>query len=367
MAEEILNGYEDQDAIGGYADDREEAIRELEELRIKVDEEIEEPDYTLFQNGVGFAPKGNIIALMAEKKHGKTFVNTIVSAAILCGEYLGMMTMLKNSKVLFFDTEMDRYDGMRVQRRVQYINHWDFRHDDDYKGRFAIYHLREKSPEERIRIIEQAIDIYRPDVVIIDGIRDLLSDFNDIEESHAIIEWAMRITSDYHIAMWTVLHVNPNSEKMRGHLGTELGNKASDVFLVTRRKDKHAGLVTYELDHKDSRHRNIDGIEFKIDDSQHLGIPVLLNQDDTQAIEAAKEERVAEMRLMMKKYLHEVKSTSYTKLREKIKKDNHIGSASANKLIEEAVSCGVVIVEFGMYRLKPNSGTEENEQSALPF
>ena len=85
--------YEDitQGLIASEEDEELQLLALLEACRIKADSTYDEPDYTLKQNGTGFAPKGNIMALMAEMKHGKTFVNTTLAAAILKGSYMGLV------------------------------------------------------------------------------------------------------------------------------------------------------------------------------------------------------------------------------------------------------------------------------------
>ena len=76
--------------------------------------------------------------------------------------------------------------------------------------------------------IPKAIETYKPQVVIIDGVRDLLHDFNDVGESLDTLQLLMDATAaSEELALIAVLHMNEGTDKMRGHLGTELWNKCN--------------------------------------------------------------------------------------------------------------------------------------------
>ena len=105
--------------------------------------------------------------------------------------------------------------------------------------------LRKFSPEIRLALAEQAIGSI-PDLglVIVDGIRDFLYDINSPSESTDIISKFMQWTDDKQIHIHTILHQNKNDEHARGHIGTELNNKAETIMQVEVDKDdKHISIV----------------------------------------------------------------------------------------------------------------------------
>jgi hypothetical protein len=151
--------------------------------------------------------------------------------------------------------------------------------------RFFVLWLREvpkseksTSNKERWRLIKNAISQTSPDIVFIDGLRDLVNDFNDNKESSEIVGEMMRIASQRNMCIWNVLHMNPrpsndDESKMRGHLGTELGNKVTDTFISIKKKD-NTGNVTFTVKQQDARGKDIDDWTFEItDDAGSLGIP----------------------------------------------------------------------------------------------
>ena len=105
--------------------------------------------------------------------------------------------------------------------------------------------LRKFSPKLRMAIVEQAIGKI-PDLglVIIDGIRDFLYDINSPGESTDIISKFMQWTDDRQIHIHTVLHQNKNDEHARGHIGTELNNKAETIMQIeVDKEDKTISVI----------------------------------------------------------------------------------------------------------------------------
>jgi hypothetical protein len=279
-----------------------EEIR-AEELRpywLDPREDYPEPHFLFEYNGVGFSPLGGIQAISGQKKNGKTFVLAQLMAAALgtgterVTTYLGSLKTRESTiewlghkpKVLYCDTEMEKLNTAKVLRRVHWLCGWDMKQPSD---QFFVLWLREvpktdfkTSNSERWRLIKNAIEQVSPDVVFVDGLRDLVNDFNDNQESAAIVGEMMSLASQRNICIWNVLHMNPRPQnddesKMRGHLGTELGNKVSDTFISTKKKDQSTGQVTFTVKQQDARGKDVDDWQFEVtDDVGGLGIPRIL-------------------------------------------------------------------------------------------
>ena len=95
--------------------------------------------------------------------------------------------------------------------------------------------LRGYATKERLRKIEEAIyDLDDLGLVVIDGIRDLAHDINSPGEATDLITKLMQWTDERRIHIHTVLHLNKGDDNTRGHLGTELNNKAETVLQITK-------------------------------------------------------------------------------------------------------------------------------------
>ena len=273
---------------------------ELEQYWLDPSKDYPEPHYIYEYNGVGFSPLGGIQAISGQKKNGKTFVLAqLMAAALGAGtervkKYLPGLTTRHDTiewlghepRILYCDTEMEQLNTAKVLRRVHWLCDWNMRVADD---RFNVLWLREvpksdtqTSNKERWRLIKKAIEQKEPNLVFIDGLRDLVDDFNDNKESSEIVGEMMSLASQRGICIWNVLHMNPrpgndDESKMRGHLGTELGNKVSDTFASFKRKDPKTGSVTFVVKQMDARGKDIDDWTFEVvDDAGGLGIPKII-------------------------------------------------------------------------------------------
>lgn len=236
--------------------------------------EWEPLQYTFTRDGVGFAPLGDIQAIKAPQKNGKTFLITLLLGAALKGEYMGIKCEINKPKVLLFDTEQHPRNTQLVYRRFCAIagisgHAW---HDN-----IRVYHTRGAMPQVVHHIVLQEVMDFHPDIVIIDGLVDLVVDPNDQMESKAIVTELSGLAMDYNCSIWNVLHVNPGSDKMRGHLGTILAQKSSDVLMV--KKDKRPDGAIFGVEQSDARDKDIAKFDFVIEnrpaeDGNYIALPV---------------------------------------------------------------------------------------------
>ena len=122
--------------------------------------------------------------------------------------------------------------------------------------------LRKFPPDMRLAIVDHAIGtIPHLGLVIIDGIRDLLYDINSPKEATDIISRFMQWTDDRQIHIHTILHQNKNDENARGHIGTELNNKAETVMQIEVDKEERSISVVEAIHIRD---REFEPFAFRI-------------------------------------------------------------------------------------------------------
>ena len=258
-------------------------------------------------NGVPFSKVGGLAAMSGQKKNGKSFVLTQLMAAILGNgnertqQYLPGLSVPERTieylrgirgideylpKVLYIDTEMEKLSSAKVMRRVHWLCGWDLKIPDN---RFSVLWLKNIPPDDvkrayqiRYDYVRMAIEAIEPDIVIIDGIRDLLSSINDEEQGTKILGELGSWAEDRQMSIWNALHQNPSRKnddddaKMRGWIGTELGNKVSDTLVSI--KTKTANGVTFTVKQQDARDKDLDDWKFEItDDAGNLGVPRIIS------------------------------------------------------------------------------------------
>ena len=136
----------------------------------------------------------------------------------------------KTLRVLWIDTEQSQQStqDIIVNRIIPLI---ESSHTDLDSSLFA-YNLRGLGYEKRREVVETAVRIVKPDLVIIDGIKDLITDINDAVQATQIMEHLMSLAQRGNCCIVNVLHQNKSEadRNMRGSIGTELTNKAFEVY-----------------------------------------------------------------------------------------------------------------------------------------
>ena len=168
--------------------------------------------------------------------------------------------------------------------------------------------------------------------------------------------------------MFCVLHENPGSEKMRGHLGTELSNKVTDTFRCTKQKVNN--VVTFTVKQVDARGKDVDDWTFEIiDDAGGLGIPRITapapEESNDQKIPETTPEEWAAIAKTMRAIVQPPKSASFTALRDGLKKEMHKANSMVTYWIHQAVDRGILIETNK--RFTYNIGEGEKYENLLPF
>jgi hypothetical protein len=185
---------------------------------------------------------GNFSLITGKAKAKKTFFLYSLVMAFLGVIFEILKATVTKQKAIIFDTEQAMYT---VQQRARII--WDdlTPEKQDY---LEVYSLRKFSPSERLEIIEYVISTTEDiGLIVIDGIRDLVTSINDEAESTAIASKLLKWSEEYHIHIICVLHQNKNDSNARGHVGTELINKAETTISITKHeKDPDLSVVDFE-------------------------------------------------------------------------------------------------------------------------
>lgn len=244
----------------------------LNEAKVDFSKELPEPLAALKVNGELFATLGNISLITGKAKSKKTFCVTLAMAAavgnINTNMFSGQLPSNKN-RVLLFDTEQERYQVVKVAQRVCKLANIKM------PSNFDVYALRGISTALRSQLIGYKIK-KTPDagLVVIDGIRDLVTSINSEEEATYISDWLLQLTQKEKVHIMTVLHQNKTDDKARGHLGTELINKAETTVTVQRHRvdGSDISIVRPET----CRHIEFSPFSFSINSE---GIPVHYNAE----------------------------------------------------------------------------------------
>ena len=200
----------------------------LEQMRITPDKQLKPMDFLFRLFGKPCFPRGELVAITGKAKSGKTFV---VSLLMVCCMIRDILFFHRESeeqlRVLWYDTEQsDESTQDILKNRIVPMA------DGQGEGLFDVFNVRGVSWKERRGLLREAVTRYGPDLVIVDGIRDLVNDINDGMLAQEVMEDLMQLAADQNCCIVCVLHQNKGSEdhNLRGWIGTELMNKAFEVY-----------------------------------------------------------------------------------------------------------------------------------------
>jgi len=185
---------------------------------------------------------GNICVFSGLPKAGKsTFLNACIAGAFVPYSIFEMAMFLPVGRkaVCYIDTESSEYDFYRSIGRMKTLI--SFSDMPDY---FLAYRMRDLNPKEIQAYIEYIIQL-RPDcgVLVIDGLLDLLMNYNDEVESRMLINWLKKITSQANILLIGVVHTGKKDGMTLGHFGSMIDRYCQSVLTV----EKDSKEQTFEL------------------------------------------------------------------------------------------------------------------------
>lgn len=217
---------------------------------------------------------GDLSLIQGRQKSKKTFFTSAICTSLL-NEYTFIDKLspeiIPNTTIAIFDTEQSDYYAQITNKRIAKMS--------GIKD-FYYFALRDSEPVERRNIIEHFLATHKGKIsyILIDGIVDLLFDFNDNKECGELVQWVMRITKEFNVHCSCILHENNSDGKARGHIGTMLAQKAETVLRV-KKNDKQPSRST--ITGVDTRGAGFTPFDIEIDFD---GIPRLLETEENKNI-----------------------------------------------------------------------------------
>ena len=344
------------------------------------------PRYTLQRGEVKFANVGDLHIISGKPGNGKTGLMTMLMAAILSGEYGKTQYALKAERpepiVLYVDTEQGKDDTIALKNRVCVMAGLDYKvaHNN-----FIVLRLRDTESEiDRWRKILKAIYMVKPTDIFLDGMLDLVKDYNDQVECQPIIRKSMMLATHYDTSLWMVLHENPMVSKLVGTLGSIAQRKVAEIFSVVKikqgdlkpnEKDTSMPAIYFMVNQEKARGKDVDKwyYQFRAKDSG-WGIPEEVEKpdsliDETGNIKPAKVNPDLDDRQLVQNAISVIKTdrnVSFSALRERIRQKMGIGSGPAGDYIHAAVKFGLLTLSDNKYTANPEDLFADGTND-LPF
>ena len=337
---------------------------EIDDDFLDFDEPYRPPRYTMEREGVPFADVGELHIISGKPGNGKTGLMSQLEAATLGGRFGNTICreighkvegqggfMMIPTRILHIDTEQGKDDTIAFKNRVISMSGVE---KEQAKEHFFILRLRDtESAKDRWRKILKAIYMVKPTDIFLDGMLDIVEDYNDQKECQPIIRKCMMLATHYDASLWAVLHENPMVDKLVGTLGSITQRKVSEIFTVIKVKqcdlkpnERRDDLpdIYFRVKQNKARGRDVSDWLFRYEtNAGGWGQPVEITDDNTPNVASTdnKEEMLKTVVKCLLEFLQPPNSDYFTNIVKELKKRMHVGETKAKEYFNEANSSGI--------------------------
>ena len=196
-------------------------------------------------NRVPALTRGEFSCIVAQSKTKKSFNKSLIEACFLGGKSDSYTEHIKSTNktdgyIISIDTEQGEYYAHKTferTRRISQVNN----------DKYIPIQMRKLGIDKRLELIEHIIydSQYagKIDLLVIDGVADLVYNTNDIKEGVLIAEKLLKWSSEGKFHLITVIHKTGSSDKARGHLGTAIQFKAETIILMDSLTDEQGNYL----------------------------------------------------------------------------------------------------------------------------
>jgi len=258
-------------------------LTELDGYRITTDRQLKQEEFLFRLKDTPCFPRRDITAITGQAKSGKTiFVSMLMTCCaqpqVLELERIGEAPL----RVMWIDTEQSPQStqGIMVNRIARLVQAESFPEDQ-----FFVFNVRSAIVEDRYELLATGVEAYHPDMVIIDNVRDFVTDINDGVQAQKLTESLMKMGEANNCNVTAVLHQNRSADNrgLRGWIGTELTNKAFEMFSCQKIPGKPGEKPTFSIEQSLTRKFDIDRpLYYQVDDDG-IPVPASPSADGTQA------------------------------------------------------------------------------------
>ena len=336
------------------------------------DEPYRPPRYTMERAGVPFADVGELHIISGKPGNGKTGLMSQLEAAtlgrqfgntlardvghivrdeqgnIVTGEDRRPLFQKRPTRILHIDTEQGKDDTIAFKNRVISMSGID---PQEAKQHFFILRLRDTElAQDRWKKILKAIWQVQPTDIFLDGMLDIVEDYNDQKECQPIIRKCMMLATYYDTSLWAVLHENPMVDKLVGTLGSITQRKVSEIFTVIKVKqadlkanEKRDDLpdIYFKVKQNKARGKDVADWLFQyVTNAGGWGQPVEIQDNGMKVVDSKEMQFIKEADERLKAFNWTSTGATYTELERYLRRS--VSGRRAGDLINIAAENGII-------------------------
>jgi hypothetical protein len=189
-------------------------------------------------DGKNIGTTQSFVTFQGLPKAGKsTFITSVVASAFTTWDIFSCKLVFpaNRKRLCYVDTESSDYDYYRVLERIRQQIITDF-----LPHNFDSFLFREDSPNDIKLMVEAYLEENRDcSIIVLDGVLDLIQDYNNVEQSFFLIQWLKKITKKFDLLVLLVLHLGKKDQNSLGHIGSYLDRKSQSVLRIEKNKENN--------------------------------------------------------------------------------------------------------------------------------
>ena len=162
--------------------DNQNLLIKLDKHRIMSDTEVPPEEFLLRLFGKPCFPRRDLTGITGTEKCGKTFFTSMLMASAVAQDKVLELDRIPETplKILWYDTEQSLASTKNIISDCIYkLAKGDPKNLD---CQFFVFNVRSCSYEARMDYLVAAIEAYKPDMVIVDNVCDLIPNINEAED-----------------------------------------------------------------------------------------------------------------------------------------------------------------------------------------
>jgi len=193
---------------------------------------VTQPDPLITIQGKTILTQGNYFTISGKPKAGKSaFISGLIAAAITGQNQLGWQVKLPQGRdrIVHMDTEQGEWEYHQAVMMIKKLANMS-----QVPGSFTSYRLRGIKAELIRQAITHIAEMPGTGLIIIDGLLDVIIDFNDIHECRMITDILRDVTERTLIGIICIIHQGKANNFTIGHLGSFADRYSQSVLEVVK-------------------------------------------------------------------------------------------------------------------------------------
>lgn len=227
-------------------------LADMERFRVTAANPTPEPVPVVSIHGIPICTRQSISMLSGPSKGGKTAITSVISAGAIATsngydgcEFIEVHHNEDLHAILHVDTEQSIYHHYRNHKN-SILKRARIEREPEHFYSYNIRSLNLNEYRDKLQGLFNALKEKHGGIhlVIIDGVADFITSPNDEAEANGIVDFFGHLATNFDTTIILVLHLNPGTDKERGHLGSQLQRKCESVLTIS--KDKGSDISVLE-------------------------------------------------------------------------------------------------------------------------